>query len=307
MTASDLPRRASPGRHQAPSGQAASGAAGGTLTSRARAALAANPLAWSGAAIILCMIIFCFGGPVVYHTDQVHVHLALANLPPGAGHPLGTDSLGVDELGRLMAGGRISLTVGIAAGLLSALIGSLWGAISGYLGGAADAIMMRVVDAAIAIPTLVLLLLLVSIYSPSTSVLVLVVAATSWLGTARLVRAEALTLRARDYLQAMRVMGGGAARGVLRHIAPNAMGTIAVNVTFQIANAILILATLSFLGLGVQSPSVDWGDMIGSAIQYIDDGYWWQICLPGIAIITVVVAFTMLGDGLADRARGRTP
>jgi peptide/nickel transport system permease protein len=160
--------------------------------------------------------------------------------------------------------------------------------------------MMRIVDAAIAIPALVLLLLLVSIYSPSAWVLVVVIAATSWLSTSRLVRAEALTLRTRDYVQAVRVMGGGGPRAILRHIAPNAAGTITVNVTFQVANAILTLATMSYLGLGVQPPHADWGDMIGSGIQYIYDGYWWQIYPAGLAIVCVVVAFTMLGDGLRD-------
>jgi peptide/nickel transport system permease protein len=262
--------------------------------------LAASPLAVAGLAIIVVMIVCCFGGPLLYHWDQVHVHLALANLSPRAGHPLGTDSDGVDVLGQLMIGGRISLEAGIAAGALATVLGSLWGAIAGYLGGAVDAVMMRIVDAVIAIPALVLLLLLVSIYSPSAWVLVLVIAATSWLSTARLVRAEALTLRVREYVQAVRMMGGGGLRIVLRHIAPNAAGTIAVNVTLQVANAILTLATLSYLGLGVQPPGVDWGDMIGNGIQYIYDGYWWQIYPPGLAIICVVVAFTMLGDGLRD-------
>jgi peptide/nickel transport system permease protein len=267
---------------------------------RARAALATSPLACAGLIAIVVMIVFCFGGPLVYHWDQAHVHLVLANLSPGAGHPLGTDADGVDILGQLMAGGQISLEAGIAAGVLAAVVGSLWGAIAGYVGGATDAIMMRIVDAAIAIPALILLLLLVSIYSPSAWVLVVVIAATSWLSTSRLVRAEALTLRTRDYVQAVRVMGGGGPRAILRHIAPNAAGTITVNVTFQVANAILTLATMSYLGLGVQPPHADWGDMIGSGIQYIYDGYWWQIYPAGLAIVCVVVAFTMLGDGLRD-------
>jgi peptide/nickel transport system permease protein len=271
-----------------------------SLLARTRTALAASPLACGALVIIVVIVVFCFGGPLVYHWDQVHVHLSLANLTPRAGHPLGTDANGMDILGQLMVGGQISLEAGVAAGVLAAVVGSLWGAVAGYLGGFVDAIMMRIVDAAIAIPALILLLLLVTIYSPSAWVLVIVIAATSWLGTARLVRAEALTLRVREYVQAVRVMGGGGLRAVLRHIAPNAAGAIAVNVTFQVANAILTLATLSYLGLGVQSPSVDWGDMIGNGIQYIDDGYWWQIYPPGVAIICVVVAFTMLGDGLRD-------
>jgi peptide/nickel transport system permease protein len=319
MTASDA--RTGRGRHAAgpgspppdrtsPAGPGAAPdpAAGGanraarptSIAARARTALAASPLACIGLAVIIAMIVFCFGGPLVYHWNQAHVELALANLSPRAGHPLGTDADGVDVLGQLMAGGQVSLEAGIAAGVLAAVVGSLWGAVAGYLGGPVDAIMMRVVDAAIAIPALVLLLLLVTIYSPSAWVLVLVIAATSWLGTSRLVRAEALTLRVREYVQVVHVMGGGGARAVLRHIAPNAAGTIVVNITFQVANAILTLATMSYLGLGVQSPGVDWGDMIGSGIQYIYDGYWWQIYPPGLAIIAVIIAFTMLGDGLRD-------
>jgi peptide/nickel transport system permease protein len=254
----------------------------------------------AGAAMIVAMTAFCFAGPLLYRTDLVHVNLLLGNRGPGAGHLLGTDADGVDVLGRLMQGGQLSLEVGVAAGLLGAVIGSLWGAVAGYLGGVADAVMMRVVDAVIAIPTLVLLLLLTAIYSPSPAVLVLVIAATSWLSTARLVRGEALTLRSRDYVQAVRMLGGGRARAIIHHIAPNALGTIAVSVSFQIADAILMLATLSYLGLGVQPPSSDWGDMIAGGVQYIYDGYWWEIYPAGLAIIMVVVAFNLLGDGLRD-------
>jgi peptide/nickel transport system permease protein len=296
--------RGSKGRHAGPvsSGQPvlAQGAAVAGRLRGAAAACRANPLATAGGLLVLAMAAFCFLGPMAYHTDQAHVFLSQANLPPGGAHPLGTDADGVDELGRLMAGGRISLEVGAGAGLLAGLLGALWGATAGYFGGIADAVMMRIVDAAIAIPALVLLLLLISLFKPSTPMLVLVIAGTSWLGTARLVRAEALTLRVRQYVQAAQVMGGSSLRAIVRHIAPNAMGTIIVNVTFQIANAILILATLSWLGLGVQYPSVDWGDMIGAATQTISDGYWWQIVAPGAAIALVVVAFTMLGDGLRD-------
>ncbi len=262
--------------------------------------LRTHPLATTAGLVIVAAIVFCFGGPAVYHTDQIHVFLSQANLSPRAGHPLGTDNDGNDELGRLMKGGQVSLEVGAAAGVLAALLGSLWGAAAGYLGGAIDAVMMRIVDAGIAIPAIVLLLVLASMYRLSTGTLILVIAATSWLGTARLVRAEALVLRSREYVQAARVMGGGGLRAIVRHIAPNAMGTIVVNVTFQIANAILLLAALSWLGLGVQYPSVDWGDMLNAGTQLIDDGYWWQIVSPGVAIVVVVVALFMLGDGLRD-------
>jgi peptide/nickel transport system permease protein len=273
---------------------------------RVLAAARSYPLATAGLLILVGMAAFCFLGPLVYHTDQRHVFFRLANLPPGAGHPLGTDSDGDDILGRLMVGGQVSLEVGAAAGVLAAVLGSLWGAVAGYAGGALDAVMMRIVDAGVAIPTIVILLVLVTIYQPSEGVLVLAIAATAWLSTARLVRAEALTLRTREYVQAVRVMGGGGLRAVLRHIAPNAAGTIAVNVTFQIANAILALATLSYLGLGIQFPSADWGEMIYSGIQTIGDGYWWQIVPAGLAIMLVIVAFTMLGDGLRDGLRSES-
>ena len=259
-----------------------------------------SPMAAAGMIIIAVLALFCFAGPLFYHPDLARVNLLNGNHPPGAGHLLGTDANGVDILGLLMTGGQLSLEVGIAAGLLAAIIGAAWGAVAGYVGGVVDAVMMRVVDAAIAIPTLVLLLLLSAIYTPSPAALIVVIAATSWLSTAHLVRGAALTLRSREFVQAVRGMGGGQVHTIARHIAPNAIGVILVSVTLQVADAILVLATLSYLGLGVQPPSSDWGDMIAGGIRYIYDGYWWEIYPAGIAIILAVVAFNLLGDGLRD-------
>jgi peptide/nickel transport system permease protein len=261
---------------------------------------AASPMATAGLLMIAALAVFCFAGPQFYHADLVHVNLLQGNRPPEAGHPLGTDGNGLDVLGLLMAGGQLSLEVGAAAGLLAAMIGSAWGAVAGYVGGPVDAVLMRIVDAAVAVPTLVLLLLLSAIYTPSPAALVVVIAATSWLSTAHLVRGAALTLRSRDFVQAVRAMGGGRMRAIGRHIAPNALGVITVNVSFQVADAVLALATLSYLGLGVRPPSSDWGDMIAEGIRYIYNGYWWEIYPPGIAIIVAVVAFNLLGDGLRD-------
>jgi peptide/nickel transport system permease protein len=302
------PVRGSRGRHAGPAVAQPTGAdlraAAAGRARRVLSVLRANPLATAGGLILVAVILFCFVGPALYHTDQTHFFLSQENLSPRAGHPLGTDTDGYDELGRLMKAGQVSLAVGAAAGILAAVVGSLWGATAGYLGGVVDAVMMRIVDAGIAVPTIVLLLVLVSLYRLSTPMLILVIAGTSWLSTARLVRAEALVLRSREYVQVARVMGGGGTRAILRHIAPNAMGTIVVNVTFQIANAILLLAALGWLGLGVPYPSVDWGDMLGAATQLIDDGYWWQILSPCVAIVLVVVALAMLGDGLRDGLAG---
>ena len=259
-----------------------------------------NKLAIIGVVIIVAFVLFCFAGPLVYHTDQIHTNLGEANLPPGGAHALGTDQDGFDQLGRLMIGGRSSLEVGVAAAVLATVLGTLWGAVAGYVGGIVDAVMMRVVDAAMSVPALFLLLVLSAIITPTLGVLILVLALISWLATARLVRGEALSLRVREYVQAVKVMGGGGLRIVLRHIAPNAVGTIMVNATFQVADAILVIVALSYLGLGVPPPAVDWGGMLSHGTQYVYVGYWWLIYPPGIAIVLVVVAFNFIGDALRD-------
>ena len=259
-----------------------------------------NKLAMIGVVILVLTFGFCYLGPYFYHTDQVHVNLANENLPPGPGRPLGTDANGYDILGRLMVGGQISLEVGLAAAILATVLGTLWGAIAGYFGGWADSVMMRLVDALLAIPTLFLALVVVSMFPPTETELILVIALTSWLTTSRLIRGEALSLRVRDYVQAMRVMGGGSTRAVFRHIAPNAVGTIIVNATFQVADAILLVVALSYLGLGIRPPQTDWGGMLNAGINSVYNGYWWQIFPAGILIILVVIAINFIGDALRD-------
>jgi peptide/nickel transport system permease protein len=259
-----------------------------------------NKLAIAGVVMLVLIFGFCFLGPLFYHTDQIHVNLANEDLPPGPGHPLGTDANGYDILGRLMVGGQISLEVGLAAAVIATCLGTLWGAVAGYFGGITDSVMMRFVDALLAIPTLFLALVVVSMFPPTETELILVIALTSWLTTSRLIRGEALSLRVRDYVQAMRVMGGGSARAVFRHIAPNAIGTIIVNATFQVADAILLVVALSYLGLGIRPPQTDWGGMLNQGLNSVYDGYWWQIFPAGIAIILVVIAINFIGDALRD-------
>ncbi|WP_423835969.1 ABC transporter permease [Streptomyces endophytica] len=259
-----------------------------------------NKLALTGALILLALLAFCFLGPLLHPTDQIHTDLTQANRAPGAGHPLGTTDLGYDLLGRLMYGGRTSLEVGLAAGLLATLVGTVYGAVAGYFGGWLDAVMMRVTDAALAIPALFLLVVVATLVTPSKPVLILVIASVAWLSPARLLRGEALALRSRDYVHAMRLMGGGGTRAVFRHILPNALGTVVVNATFQIADAILYVAYLSFLGLSLPPPAADWGSLLSAGITYTQVGHWWLIFPPGIAIVLVVAAFNFLGDGLRD-------
>ena len=185
------------------------------------------------------------------------------------GHPLGTDPDGYDVLGRLMVGGQVSLEVGLAAAVLATVLGTLWGAVAGYFGGFArrgdDARGRRAALHPDAVPRADRGL---DVPAAPKFALILVIALTSWLTTSRLVRGEALSLRVRDYVQAMQVMGGGGPRAVLRHIAPNAVGTIIVNATFQVADAILLVVALSYLGLGIPPPHTDWGGMLSNGVNY---------------------------------------
>jgi peptide/nickel transport system permease protein len=259
-----------------------------------------NKLAIVGLVVLVLIVCFSFFGPMFYHTDQIHTNLSIENLAPGTGHPLGTDPSGYDILGRLMVGGQTSLEIGLAAAIMATCIGTLWGAVAGYFGGIVDTIMMRVVDAMLSIPTLFLALVAVAMFPRTKLTLILVIAVTSWLTTSRLIRGEALSLRTRDYVQAMRVMGGGGGRAVFRHIAPNAVGTIVVNATFQVADAILTVVALSYLGLGIAAPGTDWGGMLNAGVENIYNNYWWQIYPAGLAIILVVISINFIGDALRD-------
>lgn len=259
-----------------------------------------NKLAIAGLAILVFLALFCFVGPHIYVTNQKTVNPALSNYAPSAAHLLGTDNEGYDVLGRLMVAGQSSLEIGLAAGFAAAIFGTLYGAISAVAGGIVDGLMMRVVDALYSLPALFLLILLSTIVPPNLPLMIGVLAFIAWLGPARLVRGEALTLRTREYVQAVKVAGGTQRRIVLRHIVPNAIGTIMVNTSFLIADAILSLAALSYLGLGLPDTTPTWGAMLNNGVNDIFDGYWWQIYPAGIAIVLTVVAFNFIGDALRD-------
>ena len=287
---------------------AALGAEEGTLTEAAEAAtggiwlraFARNRLAVAGLAVIVALLAFSFAGPLLYHTDQVHTRLAMETLPPGTGRPLGTDNVGYDELGRLMTGGQTMLEVALGAAAVAVVVGVAWGAVAGYFGGLLDSVMMRVVDAFLAIPALLLLLFLATVYRPSVPMLIVVVGVTAWLVPARLIRAEALSLRSREYVLAAKTMGVRAPVIIVRHIVTNCIGTIVVNATFQVADAILVVAALSFLGLGISPPATNWGAMLSDGLNYTYSGFWWLTYPPGVAIVLTVVAFNLIGDGLRD-------
>jgi len=263
---------------------------------------AENKLALASLAMLVFIILFCFVGPHIYHTDQVHTNLANTLCPPSSAHPLGCDNVGYDQLGRLMVGGQTSLEVGFAAAIVAVFIGTLYGAFSGFIGGPVDSFLMRIVDAGLSIPYIMVVIILSVVFHPNTIIMIFIIAVFYWLGVARLVRGETLSLRTREYVQAVRVIGGRKSRAVVRHVVPNAIGTIIVQTTFAIADSILILAGLGFLGLGVQPPATDWGDMLSGGLTYLQSGtdYWWLIYPPGIAIILICIAVNFIGDALRD-------
>jgi peptide/nickel transport system permease protein len=245
-------------------------------------------------------VAFCFVGPLFYRTSQVTVNLNLKDLPPGGSHPLGTDDTGYDVLGRLMLAGRSSLELGFAVAIATTVLGTAYGAVAGIVGGIVDGIMMRVIDTLLAIPWLVLLLIMVNIFPPNLWTIIALLSVLSWLGTARLVRGEVISLRSREFVLAAKAMGATTGRILTRHMVPNAIGVIIVSATFSVADAILALSTLSFLGLGLPPPHTDWGTMLTSGLDDLFNGYWWLVYPPAIILITTIIAFSLIGDAVRD-------
>ncbi|HUY58827.1 MAG TPA: ABC transporter permease [Solirubrobacteraceae bacterium] len=256
----------------------------------------------AGVILIALLIAFCFLGPLLHSTDQVHANIDITNIGPSGSHLLGTDANGYDILGRLMVGGRDSLEIGVAVALLATLLGALWGAIAGLTGGALDALMMRVVDTLLALPAIFVLIYLATVVQPTVPLLIAVISLLSWLGPARLIRGETLSLRTREFVEAARAAGASRTRIIVRHLLPNTVGTLVVNATFQVADAIILLATLSFLGFGLQPPAATWGGMLSQGTTYLLDGYWWEVYPAGVLIMLTVIAFNLVGDALRETA-----
>jgi peptide/nickel transport system permease protein len=263
-------------------------------------AFAENKLALVGIGIVVFFVLFAFVGPHVYHSNQVSGNLLLNELPPGKGHPLGTDTNGFDELGRIMKGGQAALEIGLLTAVIATIVGTLWGAIAGLIGGWGDGLLMRIVDIGLSIPTLFVVLIISAKYSATVFTLSLVIGLNAWFVPARLVRGEVLTLRERDFVAAATSMGASKARQVIRHLIPNALSVVIVNITFQIADAIIITSVVGYLGFGLNFPQVSWGDQLSNGTQYLGAGYWWLIYPVGICLILTVMAFNFMGDALRD-------
>ncbi|SKA22170.1 peptide/nickel transport system permease protein [Enhydrobacter aerosaccus] len=233
--------------------------------------------------------------------------------PPSAEHWLGTDELGRDLFQRLLDGGRVSLFVGFAGALLSAVLGSIIGVVAGYLGGRLDGLLMRITDGVIALPLLPLLIVLAAIDPRKLGIpadiaqsetfslyrIVVIVGLTGWTTVARLVRAETLSLKARDFARAAQALGASPLRIMFRHILPNAAGSLVVATTMSVGALILLESTLSFLGLGTQPPAASWGNMLTGAQELLQDAPTLALW-PGLMILLTVIAFNFLGDGLQE-------
>jgi peptide/nickel transport system permease protein len=226
--------------------------------------------------------------------------IALAARPPSFTHPFGTDVYSRDVLSRLVYGARISLSVASLAVVVSITVGTTYGAIAGYLGGRADAIMMRVIDAILSIPRILVLLAVFALWGRvSLAALVLILGLTGWLATSRLVRAQVLALKAEEMVVAARALGARNRRILWRHILPGVTSTIVVAATLGIGNVIILEAGLSFLGVGVQPPTASWGNIISDGMSNVS-GLWWMSLFPGLAIVLTVMAFNVVGDALRD-------
>lgn len=257
-----------------------------------------NRMALAGIVIVVFMFLLAMFAPL-YNHDPGAIDITQRLLPPGWGHLLGTDDLGRDVLARILYGARISLLVGFVAVGIATLIGIVVGAIAGFYGNWVDAVMMRFVDIMLCFPTFFLILAVIAFLEPSIWNIMIIIGLTGWMGVARLVRAEFLSLRSRDFVVAAQSIGASDQRLIFRHILPNALSPVIVSATLGVAGAILTESALSFLGIGVQPPTPSWGNMLITGKQTLGSA-WWLSVFPGMAILLTVLGYNLLGEGLRD-------
>lgn len=258
-----------------------------------------NPLARWGFAIIATILLLALAAPWIapYDPDAINVKAIL--LAPSWQHWMGTDGLGRDVFSRMLFGARISLLVGFVAVGIATVIGVVLGALAGYYRGWIDVAIMRLVDIMLSIPTFFLILAVIAFLTPSIWNIMIVIGLTSWMGVTRLVRAEFLSLREREFVLASATLGARDARLIFLHLLPNSLTPIIVSSVLGIASAVLVESGLSFLGLGVQPPQASWGNILTDGKEYIQFA-WWISLFPGMAILLTVLGYNLLGEGLRD-------
>jgi peptide/nickel transport system permease protein len=252
-----------------------------------------------GLALVGVMSLASLLAPWLAPFDPLDINVRAILQPPSWNHPLGTDALGRDVLSRVLWGGRVSLWVGFVAVGISTAIGLALGLVAGYFGRLTDEIVMRGVDVMLCFPSFFLILAVIAFLEPSLTNIMVVIGLTSWMGVARLVRAETLTLKSRDFVLAARVAGAGPGRILLRHILPNALAPVLVSASLGVAGAILVESSLSFLGLGVQPPDPSWGNMLMEGKDVLGIAPWLSV-FPGLAILLTVLGYNLLGESLRD-------
>ncbi len=272
-----------------------------TLASRAFYRFLRHRLAVSGAIVFFLIVLSALLAPLVVQHDPLQIDLRAPREAPTAAHWLGTDLIGRDVWSRVAYGGRTSLSVGVLAVALYVAIGSFFGSLAGYFGGLLDQIIMRFTDTLLSIPSLLMVIVFVSVIGPSLGSVIIVIGLLGWSRTCRLVRGQILALRAEEFITAARAMGNSHARIILRHMLPNTFAPLIVLTTFGVANAILLEAALSFLGLGVRPPTPSWGGMLNEAQSpAVLATMPWLWISPGVAIAVTVLAVNFIGDGLRD-------
>lgn len=258
-----------------------------------------NGLAVSGSTIVLLLFFVAALAPHISPYDPGYINTKSALQPPSRDHLLGTDQLGRDVLSRMIWGARISLMVGFVAVGIATTIGTFLGAVAGFYGRYVDNIIMRFVDVMLCFPTFFLILAVIAILEPSIWNIMIVVGVTSWMGVTRLVRAEFLSLKERDFVRVAKAMGAKDLRVIFLHILPNALSPIWVSATLGVAAAILTESALSFLGIGVQPPTPSWGNILTAGKENIEIA-WWLSLYPGLAILITVLGYNLLGEGIRD-------
>ena len=258
-----------------------------------------NQLAVVAGAVVTALVLLAVLAPLLAPWDPNRPDTKKILTPPSSKHWLGTDPLGRDVLSRVLYGARVSLAVGFVSVGIAVLIGVLLGTAAGYHGGIVDNVVMRLVDLMLVFPRFFLLLAVLAFLKPSIWTIMTVIGLTGWMGVARLVRAEFLTLREREFVIWSESVGAGALRIIFRHILPNAIAPILVAMTLGIPAAILTEAGLSFLGLGVQPPYATWGNILNDGRDYIEIA-WWMTLYPGLAILVTVLSYNLMGEGIRD-------
>lgn len=259
-----------------------------------------DPASRIALAVLVTLYIAALLAPVIapYSQSQQLDIVAMKNQAPSLAHPFGTDRFSRDLLTRVLFGARVSLSVATLAVLMSAVVGMLWGLTAAAFGGVVDSVLMRLLDAFLAIPRVLLLVAILALWSPvPLGALIVLLGLTGWFDVSRLVRAEALTLRERDFVVAARAQGAGVRRIMLRHLTPNVLGPVVVATTLGVGQIIVLEAGLSFIGIGAREPAASWGTLFSDGTEAFA-GTWWAALFPGIAIVTTVLCFNILGDAL---------